>query len=100
MEPVDRVCLHGPIDLRNVQQATSKLMDALRGRPEELEVDLLDVTDVDQDGAIAFLLAAHRARGQGTRLLLVNGSAQVNRELRDAGWQDTARPRGGGADAG
>ncbi|SDN06781.1 STAS domain-containing protein [Streptomyces wuyuanensis] len=99
-EPVDRVHLHGLIDLRNVQQATSQLMGALRDRPEELEIDLLDVTDVNQDGAVAFLLAAHRARGQGTRLVLVNGSPQVNRKLRDAGWHDTARPCGGDADTG
>jgi anti-sigma B factor antagonist len=77
----EAVCLalRGELDLEHAYTFDEELRRVEGRRPSCLVLDLRGLTFLDSSGVGRLLAARHRARRAGRRLLLVRGSAAVQR---------------------
>lgn len=66
----DSVALEGRITIENSGAVRTTLIDALRGKPAKLSVDLSGVSYIDTSGLATLVEAERMARKQDTRLVL------------------------------
>ena len=70
------VAINGRITVNTSDEMRRKLLTALRSKPAQITVDLLQATYMDSSGVATLLEAAHIARSQRTRLVLAGVSGQ------------------------
>jgi RNA polymerase sigma-B factor len=75
----------GEVDRDTAPRLRDALLSALRGRPDEVRVDLGGVPFVDAAGIAALLCALEAARGAGARLTVAGARQYVRQALRVAG---------------
>jgi anti-sigma B factor antagonist len=73
------VALHGDLDLENAYSFDAQLRRLEADHPPCLILDLRELTFVDSCGLARLLAARRRARREHRRLVLVRGSAAVQR---------------------
>ena len=73
------VALRGELDLEHAYTFDEELRQIERGRPHCLVLDLRGLSFLDSCGLARLLAARRRARRERRRLLLVRGSAPVQR---------------------
>jgi anti-sigma B factor antagonist len=71
--------LRGELDLAHAYAFDEELRTVEAGRPSAIVIDLRELTFLDSCGLARLLAARRRARRLGHRLLLVRGSAAVQR---------------------
>jgi RND superfamily putative drug exporter len=86
MEEVDedgrlRLRLDGELDLVTAPWLARRLRKIEAQRPALLMIDLRDLTFMDSSGLRELFSAQRRARAEGRRLVLVKGSAPIDRVL-------------------
>src|SRR4051794_15033381 len=74
-----RIALHGELDLAHAYTFDEELRQVEADRPTCVVLDLRELTFLDSCGLSRLLAARRRARRAGHRLLLVRGSAAVQR---------------------
>src|SRR3954452_18627467 len=74
-----RIALHGELDLAHAYTFDEELRQVEAARPGCVVLDLRQLTFLDSCGLARLLAARRRARRAGHRLLLVRGSAAVQR---------------------
>jgi anti-sigma B factor antagonist len=74
-----RIGLRGELDLAHAYTFDEELRRVEEARPSCIVVDLRELRFLDSCGLARLLAARRRARKQGHRLLLVRGSAAVQR---------------------
>jgi anti-anti-sigma factor len=80
LEPgIVRVALRGELDLAHAYTFDEELRRVEEQRPATVFVDLRELTFLDSCGLARLLAARRRSRRLGHRLLLVRGSAAVQR---------------------
>jgi len=71
--------LQGDLDIATVADFEQYLTDAELARPNEVVLDLRNLDFLDCSGLHSFVSAEKRLRSAGGRLLMVPGSAQIQR---------------------
>jgi anti-sigma B factor antagonist len=74
-----RLALRGELDLEHAYTFDEELRRIEARRPPCVVLDLRALTFLDSSGLARLLAARHRARREGRRLVLVRGSAAVQR---------------------
>jgi anti-sigma B factor antagonist len=75
------VALSGEIDVLTVDQVRVALEEALAGRPQEIVVDLTDLTFIDSTGLGALIFGFQRARDARIRFRLARPNRTVHQIL-------------------
>ena len=78
---VQRVTLHGELDLSTAYAFDRLLLSVEQRRPDLIIVDLRELTMVDSAGLARLVSAQRRARRGGWRLVLVKGGKAIQRVL-------------------
>jgi anti-anti-sigma factor len=79
------VALAGDLDLRTGEQFTDQLTPIEQERPATIVIDLRDTGFIDSAGLARLIGATRRARAEHRRVVLVTGSAAVDRLLAVSG---------------
>ncbi|MET0419001.1 MAG: STAS domain-containing protein [Actinoplanes sp.] len=75
------VALRGEVDILTVDQVRVVLGEALATKPQEIIVDLAELTFVDSTGLGALIFGFQRARDAGIRFRLANPTPGVRQIL-------------------
>jgi anti-sigma B factor antagonist len=75
------VALHGEIDVLTVDQVRVALAGALAAHPDELVVDLTDLSFIDSTGLGALIAGFQRARDSGVSFRLARPTPAVRQIL-------------------
>ena len=75
------VALRGEVDILTVDQVRAVLGEALAAGPQEIVVDLTDLTFIDSTGLGALIFGFQRARDAGVRFRLAHASPSVRQIL-------------------
>lgn len=75
------VALHGEVDVLTVDQVRVALSEAIAGRPEQIVVDLADLSFIDSTGLGALIFGFQRARDAGIAFRLARPSTNVHQVL-------------------
>jgi anti-sigma B factor antagonist len=75
------VQLKGELDISTAPLLQTTLADVLGDTPEEIVLNLADVSYVDSTGLSLFITATKRARAQGGKLVLQNPQESTQRLL-------------------
>jgi anti-anti-sigma factor len=73
--------MEGELDLATVERFRSELEAIEQGRPPLLAIDLRTLQFMDSTGLGELTAAAQRARRQARRVVLITGSAPIDRLL-------------------
>jgi anti-sigma B factor antagonist len=79
LEGQTRVAVVGELDIASAPQFEEGLAEAERDSPDVLVLDLRGVEFIDSTGLRAVITADERARSTGRRLVIVRGTAAVER---------------------
>ncbi len=74
----------GDLDLNTEPRIRKALFNALEARPDQLVIDLRDVTFIDSSGLRVLLSCRNRCEELGTRLLLAGVGPDIERTLQVA----------------
>jgi anti-anti-sigma factor len=74
-----RIALHGELDLAHAYTFDAELQQVEARRPRCICIDLRELSFLDSCGLARLLAARRRARRLGHRLVLVRGSATIQR---------------------
>jgi anti-anti-sigma factor len=75
----------GELDLASGDKLERELIKAEKKAPELLVIDMRELSFIDSSGLRLLLVAAQRARDEKRRLVVVQGSPEVNRILEITG---------------
>jgi anti-sigma B factor antagonist len=76
-----RLALHGELDMLSAPLLAHELESAARSRPEQIVLDLRDLSFMDVSGLRAILDAARSARRDGRSLVIANPMPHIIRLL-------------------
>jgi anti-sigma B factor antagonist len=79
--PTVTVALRGEVDILTVDQVRVALTEALAAHPEEIVVDLRELSFIDSTGLGALVFGFQRARDAGVRFRLAHPSKGVHQIL-------------------
>ena len=86
--PVAVVDVEDWLDVATAPAVEALLQEALRGRPQQVAVDLSRCQGADPHGLGVLVRVGEQAAAQGTRLVLTGVSGRVHRVLRLMGLTD------------
>jgi anti-sigma B factor antagonist len=75
------VGLHGEVDVLTVDQVRVALTEALAAQPQDIVVDLSELSFIDSTGLGALVFGFQRARDAGVRFRLARPSTDVRQIL-------------------
>lgn len=81
LEGQTRIALTGELDIASALEFEEGLTQAEADAPEVLVLDLRQLAFIDSTGLRAVIAADERARSAGRRLVIVRGTAAVDRVL-------------------
>jgi anti-anti-sigma factor len=90
----ERLLLRGELDMSSAPLLARELESAARSRPEELVLDLAELTFMDVTGLRTILEAARRARRYGGAVIIANPMPHIIRLLELTAIDQTLEVRG------